>query len=198
MNAYLVRQQQQRQVAKRMPSMLTTAVCVRPIGTQAIRFYGQNQSYQKREEYFCVFAAILLFVFLFRVSVCVFFPLFSFSFFFFCFLACKHKNVFFFVGNALLALPVLKFLSLNIVERRESRKDWWWLRTVVAKAYRKYHRSKHWRAAIEQRTFASIFGFALLVIRFLLNYYVCEHKIFFILLCSWCLFIFSYILESVR
>nr|DAA04449.1 TPA_inf: HDC16649 [Drosophila melanogaster] len=36
MNAYLVRQQQQRQVAKRMPSMLTTAVCVRPIGTQAI------------------------------------------------------------------------------------------------------------------------------------------------------------------
>lgn len=120
------------------------------------------------------------------------------SLFFFCFLACKHKNVFFFVGNALLALPVLKFLSLNIVERRESRKDWWWLRTVVAKAYRKYHRSKHWRAAIEQRTFASIFGFALLVIRFLLNYYVCEHKIFFILLCSWCLFIFSYILESVR
>lgn len=111
---------------------------------------------------------------------CYFVIRLSFSGFSLCFLSFIFV-LFFFVGNALLALPALKFLSLNIVERRESRKDWWWLRTVVAKAYRKYHRSKHWRAAIEQRTFASIFGFALLVLRFLLNYYVCEHKIFFIL-----------------
>lgn len=110
MNAYLVRQQQQRQVAKRMPSMLTTAVCVRPIGTQAIRFYGQNQSYQKREEYFCVFAAILLFVFLFRVSVCVFFPLFSFSFFFVFWLA-NTKTCFFLLATLFWLCRFWNFLA---------------------------------------------------------------------------------------
>lgn len=111
MNAYLVRQQQQRQVAKRMPSMLTTAVCVRPIGTQAIRFYGQNRSYQKREEYFCVFAAILLFVFLFRVSVCVFFPLFSFSFFFFVFWLANTKTCFFLLATLFWLCRFWNFLA---------------------------------------------------------------------------------------